>query len=151
MKYEVYTDGSCLGNPGRGGTGAVVYLDGVVDHTFSQGYEKTTNNRMELLAVIKVLEKFNDKENVEIWTDSEYVQKGITMWINNWKKNNWISSSKKPVKNKDLWELLDELNKPNVKYHWIKGHSNEEGNETADSLARCAAERGPFIVDPGYK
>ena len=153
MEYTVYTDGSCKGNPGRGGIGAVVYLDGVQVYTFSQGYCETTNNRMELMAVIFVLGKYANVEDITIWTDSEYVRKGVTEWLDGWKKNGWMRNEggrKKPVKNADLWKKLDELNKKHIKYRWVKGHSNEEGNETADSLATCSSTRGPFIRDEGF-
>ena len=154
MKYVAYTDGSCRGNPGVGGIGAVVYLDGVEDYTFSQGYYNTTNNRMELMAVIFVLEKYADVKDITIWTDSEYVRKGITEWMKTWKKNNWMRSGrnnkKVSVKNVDLWKKLDELNKDYIEYRWVKGHSNEVGNETADDLATCASARGPFIHDEGF-
>ena len=151
MKYEIYTDGSCLGNPGRGGLGAVVYLNGVENYTFSQGFEYTTNNRMELLAVITVLEKYGDQEDIEIWTDSMYVKDGITRWLKSWKEKGWKKADGKGIKNKDLWEKLDSVNRLHIKYNWIKGHSNEVGNETADALAVMASNRGPFIKDEGYK
>ena len=153
MEYEVYTDGSCKGNPGPGGIGAVVYKDGAVEHTFSQGYYKTTNNRMELRAIIEVLKKFGNVEKITIWTDSEYARKGITQWMKNWERNNWMrieGSRKKPVKNDDLWKQLHELTDDHVVFKWVKGHANDEGNETADSLATMASSRGPFIDDEGF-
>ena len=150
MRYEVYTDGSCKGNPGPGGIGAVVYKDGAIDHTFSQGYYKTTNNRMELLAIIAVLEKFGDVEHITVWTDSEYARKGITQWMHGWERKGWRLAGNKPVKNVDLWQRLHALVNDHVEFKWIKGHSNEEGNETADSLATRASARGPFIHDEGF-
>ncbi|MDE0243622.1 MAG: ribonuclease HI [Candidatus Kaiserbacteria bacterium] len=150
MRYEVYTDGSCKGNPGPGGIGAVVYKDGAIDHTFSQGYYKTTNNRMELRAIIAVLEKYGDAEQVTVWTDSEYARKGITQWMTGWEKNGWQTANRRPVKNKDLWQHLHRLVGSHVAFRWIKGHSNEEGNETADSLATRASARGPFMHDDGF-
>ena len=153
MKYEVYTDGSCKGNPGPGGIGAVVYKDGAVEDTFSQGYYKTTNNRMELRAIIEVLKKFGSVEKITIWTDSEYARKGITQWMENWMKNDWMrneGSRKKPVKNADLWQQLHELVDDHVVFKWIKGHANDEGNETADRLATMASARGPFVHDEGF-
>ena len=154
MEYVVYTDGSCKGNPGPGGIGAVVYKGEAIVETFSQGYYKTTNNRMELLAVIKVLEKYGTGNIVTIWTDSEYVRRGITEWVHTWKQNGWMRmerGKKKPLKNADLWEQLSELSSDNISFHWVKGHSNEEGNETADALAVRASSRGPFIHDDGFK
>ena len=153
MTLRVFTDGSCLGNPGRGGYACVVYRDGVEVETHAQGYEKTTNNRMEMLAVITALERYGDEENLEIWTDSKYVRDGITSWMGKWKLNGWKRKDGNrlvTVKNVDLWQQLDALNRPNVTYHWVKGHSNEEGNEAADGRAVVASEQGPFIVDEGY-
>lgn len=150
MRFEVYTDGSCKGNPGPGGIGAVVYKDGAVDHTFSQGYYKTTNNRMELRAIIAVLEKFGDAEHVTVWTDSEYARKGITQWMDKWERNGWRLSGGRPVKNEDLWQTLHGLVKDHVSFQWVKGHSSEEGNETADRLATMASARGPFMHDKGF-
>ena len=153
MEYEVYTDGSCRGNPGPGGVGAVVYKDGTVEHTFSQGYYNTTNNRMELRAIIEVLKKFGAVEKITVWTDSEYARKGITQWMDGWKKNNWMRMERgrpKPLKNADLWQELDTLVDDHVVFKWIKGHSNEEGNETADALATRASARGPYSKDEGF-
>ena len=153
MRYEIYTDGSCKGNPGPGGVGAVVYRDGDLEETFSQGYYRTTNNRMELHAIIDVLEKYGDKEKVVIWTDSEYARRGITEWMSGWKRNGWMRNEggkKKPVKNTDLWKRLDELVKEQVEFKWVKGHANVDGNETADSLAVRASSRGPYIHDKGF-
>lgn len=149
----MYTDGSCKGNPGPGGIGAVVYKDGSIEHTFSQGYYKTTNNRMELRAIIEVLKKFGAVETITVWTDSEYARKGITQWMGGWKKNNWMRMERgKPrtLKNADLWRELDTLVDDHVAFRWIKGHSNEEGNETADTLATRASARGPFVHDEGF-
>ena len=151
MRYEVYTDGSCKGNPGPGGIGAVVYKDGAIDHTFSQGYYRTTNNRMELLAIISVLEKFGTAEHITVWTDSEYARKGITQWMHGWEKNGWrLSNGKEQVKNVDLWQRLHTLVGDHVAFKWVKGHSSEEGNETADALATRASARGPFAHDEGF-
>ena len=153
MQYEVYTDGSCKGNPGPGGIGAVVYKDGAVEHTFSQGYYKTTNNRMELRAIIEALRKFGAVETITVWTDSEYARKGITQWMDGWKDNNWMRMERgrpKALKNVDLWREIDALVDDHVVFNWIKGHSNEEGNETADALAVRASARGPFTHDEGF-
>ena len=132
----------------------MVYKDGAIEHTFSQGYYKTTNNRMELRAIIEVLKKFGAVETITVWTDSEYARKGITQWMNGWKKNNWMRMERgrpQTLKNADLWQELDALVDEHVVFKWIKGHSNEEGNETADALATRASARGPFTHDEGYK
>ena len=153
MEHAVYTDGSCKGNPGPGGIGAVVYRDGAIVDTFSQGYYKTTNNRMELLAVITALEKYGKADTITVWTDSEYVQKGMTQWKENWKRNGWMRTEKgkkKEVKNKDLWQKLDTLADDHVVFQWVKGHAADEGNEMADRLAVMASSRGPFVHDGGF-
>ncbi len=132
----VYTDGACSGNPGPGGWGATIKIG---DETFEifGGEDNTTNNRMELIAAIKALEYLNENHKITLYTDSNYVKDGITKWIFNWKKNNWKTSAKKPVKNSDLWILLDEIqNKREVKWNWVKGHAGNLGNERADELAR---------------
>ena len=132
----VYTDGACSGNPGPGGWGATIKLG---DETFEifGGEDNTTNNRMELIAAIKALEYLNENHKITLYTDSNYVKDGITKWIFNWKKNNWKTSAKKPVKNSDLWIQLDEIqNKREVKWNWVKGHAGNLGNERADELAR---------------
>ena len=132
----VYTDGACSGNPGPGGWGATIKIG---DETFEifGGEDNTTNNRMELIAAIKALEYLNENHKITLYTDSSYVKDGITKWIFNWKKNNWKTSAKKPVKNSDLWIQLDEIqNKREVKWNWIKGHAGNLGNERADELAR---------------
>ena len=132
----VYTDGACSGNPGPGGWGATIKIE---DETFEifGGEDNTTNNRMELVAAIKALEYLNENHKITLYTDSNYVKDGITKWIFNWKKNNWKTSTKKPVKNSDLWIQLDEIqNKREVKWNWVKGHAGNLGNERADELAR---------------
>ena len=132
----VYTDGACSGNPGPGGWGATIKIE---DETFEifGGEDNTTNNRMELIAAIKALEYLNENHKITLYTDSNYVKDGITKWIFNWKKNNWKTSAKKPVKNSDLWIQLDEIqNKREVKWSWVKGHAGNLGNERADELAR---------------
>ena len=132
----VYTDGACSGNPGPGGWGATIKIE---DETFEifGGEDNTTNNRMELIAAIKALEYLNENHKITLYTDSNYVKDGITKWIFNWKKNNWKTSAKKPVKNSDLWIQLDEIqNKREVKWNWVKGHAGNLGNERADELAR---------------
>ena len=143
-KFIAYTDGSCLGNPGKGGWGAAVeaWVDGQKKKTYDfSGFEvKTTNNRMELTSAIKVLEKLPGNSDITILTDSKYLYDGITGWIHNWKSNYWTTSSRKPVLNKDLWIKLDEeTSKHQVKWKWVKGHSISEGNNRADQLATTAA------------
>ena len=135
MSIKIYTDGACKGNPGDGGWGALIIYPNNEEEIF--GYEEnTTNNRMELLAAIKALEAITEKKEVTIYTDSMYVQQGITSWINNWKSNNWRTASKKEVKNSDLWKRLDELsNTLDVSWNWVKAHSGHPENEGADFLA----------------
>ena len=136
---KIYTDGSCLGNPGLGGWAAIIFLN---DKKIKiKGKKKnTTNNQMELMAPIKALKKIPVGEKVQIYTDSKYVKMGITEWIKTWKKNNWKTSSKKKVKNKDLWKELDRLSKKyQIKWLWVKGHSGDITNEEVDQLAREAA------------
>ena len=146
MKYtKVYTDGACSGNPGSGGWGAIVISDSIIK--FSGNEEKTTNNRMELKAAIMGLSKSNINSKVILYTDSKYVKDGITKWISNWKSNNWITSSKKPVKNQDLWKQLDDLNdRYNVEWKWVKAHQDDVSddsiyNNMADELARQGANK----------
>ena len=131
----IYTDGACRGNPGPGGWGALIKFDTAEKEIFG-GQNNTTNNQMELSAAIEGLSILKEPCNVELFTDSKYVMDGITQWIQNWKKNNWKTSAKKEVKNKELWQQLDQLMAYHqVKWHWVKGHSGDPGNETADLLA----------------
>ena len=131
----IYTDGACRGNPGPGGWGALIKFDIAQKEIFG-GQNNTTNNQMELSAAIEGLSTLKEPCNVELFTDSRYVMDGITQWIQNWKKNNWKTSSKKEVKNKELWQKLDQLmSYHQVKWNWVKGHSGDPGNETADLLA----------------
>ena len=135
MKLKVYTDGACSGNPGKGGWAAVI-LDGESQTSISGSENKTTNNRMELLAPIMALEKIKNKSEIIIYTDSRYVKDGITEWIKKWKLNNWKSSNKKPVKNKDLWVKLDNsCKKHNVSWKWVKAHAENKYNNLVDELA----------------
>tara|TARA_B100001142_G_scaffold324452_1_gene376202 strand:+ start:50 stop:484 length:435 start_codon:yes stop_codon:yes gene_type:complete len=136
MKHVIiYTDGACRGNPGPGGWGALIKFDNAEKEIFG-GQSDTTNNQMELTAAIKGLAALKETCNVELFTDSRYVMDGITQWIQNWKKNNWRTSAKKDVKNKELWQKLDNLiTQHQVQWHWVKGHSGDAGNETADFLA----------------
>ena len=133
---KIYTDGSCLENPGNGGWAAIIIDDG--KKTPIKGSKKnTTNNQMELLAPIEALKKIPKGSKVQIFTDSKYVKSGITEWIHNWKKNGWKTSSKKPVKNKELWIELDELiARHKITWEWTKGHAGNKYNEKADYLAR---------------
>jgi ribonuclease HI len=149
-QIDIYTDGSCLGNPGPGGYGAVMIFN---QHRkeISQGFKNTTNNRMELLAAIEALASLSEKCKVSLTTDSQYVKNGINQWIHNWRKNGWRTSDKKAVKNSDLWKRLDEqVNRHDVKWFWVKGHSGHPENERCDDLARQAAESKHQLVDKGY-
>jgi len=140
---ELFTDGSCLGNPGPGGWGVVLRWNGT-EKELSGNERDTTNNRMELLAAIRGLEALTRPVTVNLYTDSQYVQNGITSWIHNWKRNGWKTSAKKPVKNEDLWRALDaQMQIHEVSYHWVKGHAGHPENERADDLARAAAENVP--------
>jgi len=136
---KIYTDGSCLGNPGNGGWAAIIIEDEKKTHI--KGSKKdTTNNQMELLAPIKALQKIPQGSKVEIFTDSKYVKSGITEWILNWKKNGWITANKQPVKNKDLWTELDNMTIAHeIKWIWVKGHSSDKLNNEVDLIAREAA------------
>tara|TARA_X000001036_G_scaffold438678_1_gene487176 strand:+ start:1894 stop:2322 length:429 start_codon:yes stop_codon:yes gene_type:complete len=139
MKFTIYTDGACSGNPGPGGWGAVIFDEKRKQQNISGKARETTNNRMELLAPIMALKKIKSKSKVIIFTDSIYVKNGITDWIKKWEKNGWKNSNKKPVKNTDLWKKLNELCQKNqVIWKWIKGHSNNKYNNLADELATKA-------------
>jgi ribonuclease HI len=132
---EIYTDGACRGNPGPGGWGAILRFKGQEKELFG-GEAATTNNRMELTAVIRALEALKQPSRAGVYTDSQYVQKGIKEWIHGWKRNGWKTSDKKDVKNKDLWIELDELRKKHdIEWHWVKGHAGHPENERADTLA----------------
>ena len=137
---EVYTDGSCLGNPGKGGWAFLVNNEGVISSR--SGYSiKATNNQMELTAAIKAIEFLVNHKEMSIYTDSNYLKNGITLWVTNWKKNNWKTASKNPVKNKELWERLDQLNYlKKIKWKWVKAHATNKLNNEVDLLARQSAE-----------
>ena len=138
MKIKIYTDGACSGNPGKGGWGALIQ-ENDNEKKLSGSELNTTNNRMELTAVIRALEHYDEAKEIEVFTDSKYVMQGITEWIKNWKTNHWKTSQKKDVKNKDLWVLLDSVSaKHDIKWSWVKGHSGDYGNEIADKLATQA-------------
>ena len=139
-KIIVYTDGACRGNPGPGGWGVLMRY-GIHEKTLYGAEPDTTNNRMELMAAIKALECLREDCEVELHTDSQYVQKGITEWLAGWKKRNWIKSDKKPVKNADLWVELDkQASQHSVSWHWVKGHSGHPENDRADALANQAID-----------
>ena len=136
---KIYTDGSCLSNPGNGGWAAIININGEIKK-ISGNEKNTTNNRMELMAPINALKNINSKDPIEIFTDSKYVKNGITGWINTWVLNNWKTSKKEDVKNKDLWLELHKLNQSlNVKWNWVKAHAGDPLNEEVDMLAKKAA------------
>lgn len=137
---EIFTDGSCLGNPGRGGWGALLRYRGV-EKELSGAEAETTNNRMELMGAIMALEALTRPSAVRLSTDSAYVKNGITQWLPRWKANGWKTAAKKPVKNQDLWERLDAaLGTHRIEWKWVKGHAGDPDNERVDQLARKAAE-----------
>ena len=139
MKFKIYTDGACSGNPGPGGWGAVIFDNDNNQKNISGKEKNTTNNRMEILAAIMALKKIKSNSQITIYTDSIYVKNGITEWMFNWKKNDWKTASKKPVKNKDLWIKLDKLCEKNkVSWKWVKGHATNKYNNLADQLATSA-------------
>ncbi len=150
-KIDIYTDGACSGNPGAGGCG-VVLLYKSARKELSFGYAQTTNNRMEILAVIKGLEALKEPCHVTLYSDSKYVVDSITKgWVYSWKKKNWIKSDKKKALNVDLWErLLYLLDKHDVEFVWVKGHADNPENERCDLLARQAIEAGDLQKDEGY-
>ncbi len=144
-RIEIFTDGACSGNPGPGGWGAVLRFKGV-EKELSGGDPATTNNRMELMAAIAALEALKRPSRVELTTDSTYLRDGITRWIHAWKRRNWKTAGKKPVKNEDLWRRLEAARAPHeVTWHWVRGHAGHPENERADGLARAALadQRGP--------
>jgi ribonuclease HI len=135
---EIFTDGACSGNPGPGGWAALLRYKGV-EKQLSGGEARTTNNRMEMTAAIKALEALTKPSKVRITTDSQYLMKGITEWIHNWKKRGWMNSQKQPVKNAELWKRLDAVaSNHTVEWHWVRGHNNHAENELMDALARKA-------------
>jgi ribonuclease HI len=143
---EIYTDGACSGNPGPGGWGAILRYNGK-EKEINGGEADSTNNRMELMAAISALRALKEPCKVDLYTDSSYVRDGIGKWIIGWKRNGWKTADKKPVKNLELWQMLDEARVPhNVTWHWIKGHAGHPENERADELARAGLE--PFRASP---
>ncbi len=145
-KIEIFTDGSCLGNPGPGGYAAILKYK-QTEKILSKGYYKTTNNRMELLAAIVALEQLKEACEVQLYSDSQYLRNGITNWIHGWKKNGWKTANKQPVKNVDLWQRLDELVKSHhIEWIWVKGHAGHIENERCDIIAKTQAE-SPSLHD----
>jgi ribonuclease HI len=135
---ELFTDGACSGNPGPGGWGALLRYKGI-EKELSGGEQDTTNNRMELMAAIEGLKAINRSCPVTLYTDSKYVLQGVTEWMDGWKSRGWKTADKKPVKNQDLWEILDkEVRRHTVKFIWVKGHAGHPENERVDELARLA-------------
>ena len=136
---EIYSDGACRGNPGPGGWGALLRAKGAEKELWG-GEAQTTNNRMELTAVIRALEALKQPSKVRVYTDSQYVQKGIKEWIHGWKRNGWKTADRKPVKNADLWRELDALAaRHRVRWHWVRGHNDHPLNDRADALANLGA------------
>lgn len=139
----IWTDGACSGNPGPGGWGAILRLNGA-DRELNGGAPATTNNRMELMAAISALESLDEPSDVDLHTDSQYVRGGITGWMAGWKRNGWRTADKKPVKNMELWQQLDAATaRHKVRWHWVKGHAGHPENERADELARRGM--APFL------
>ncbi len=149
-QVDIFTDGSCLGNPGKGGIGILLRYQRI-EKTVNKGYFLTTNNRMELRAVIEALNLLKEPCRVVLHSDSQYMQNGIQKWIFNWKKNNWKTSNKTPVKNQDLWIALDQaIARHQVEWQWVKGHAGHRENELCDELAKAAANN-PSLEDVGYQ
>jgi ribonuclease HI len=140
-RVEIFSDGACKGNPGPGGWGALLRF-GAVEKELHGGEAHTTNNRMELMAVIQALEALKRPVPVRVVTDSQYLRQGVTQWMARWKRNGWLTTDKKPVKNQDLWERLDHaLGAHQVEWHWVKGHAGHAENERADALANKGIPR----------
>lgn len=137
MSVVIYTDGACSGNPGPGGWGAILRY-GDHEKELNGGEDDTTNNRMEMMAVIEALRALSKPCTIDLYTDSVYVKDGVTKWMEGWKARNWRTSSKKPVKNQDLWKRIDEeIQRHKINWHWVKGHAGHPDNERADELARA--------------
>ncbi len=148
-QVEIFTDGSCLGNPGPGGYGAILRYQ-QHEKTLNEGFFMTTNNRMELLAAIVALEALKFPCKITLTTDSQYVRQGITKWIHSWKKRQWRKADKSPVLNVDLWKRLDKaIERHEIEWHWVKGHAGHDENERCDELAKAAAQ-SPTKEDTGY-
>ncbi|TAL78388.1 MAG: ribonuclease HI [Beijerinckiaceae bacterium] len=143
-RVAIWTDGACSGNPGPGGWGAILVY-GANSKELSGGDAATTNNRMELMAAIQALEALTRPCDVDLYTDSAYLKGGITSWLAGWKRNGWKTADRKPVKNVELWQRLEEAASPHhIQWHWVKGHANDEMNERADLLARQGMR--PFLI-----
>ncbi|MCT8342126.1 ribonuclease HI [Photorhabdus kleinii] len=148
-QVEIFTDGSCLGNPGPGGYGVLLRYQ-QHEKNLSGGFYRTTNNRMELMAAIIGLETLTRPCKIVLTTDSQYVRQGITQWIHNWKKRGWRKADKSPVSNVDLWQRLDQaISRHDIDWQWVKGHTGHDENERCDELARAAAN-SPTETDTGY-
>ncbi|MDR1228836.1 MAG: ribonuclease HI [Azoarcus sp.] len=150
---DIHTDGACSGNPGPGGWGAIL-KNGTHEKEIWGGEPQTTNNRMELLAVIRALEQLKRKARIRVHTDSQYVQKGISEWIHGWKARGWMTAGKTPVKNADLWRALDDIAaRHEIEWLWVKGHAGHAENERADALARRGVEeaRQSMTIRPGER
>ncbi|GAM69085.1 ribonuclease HI [Vibrio sp. JCM 19236] len=149
-QVEIFTDGSCLGNPGPGGYGIVLRYKGH-EKQIAKGFKRTTNNRMEMMAAVEALKLLKEPCEVVLTTDSQYVRQGITQWIHGWKKRGWKKADKKPVINVDLWKALDsEAQRHKIEWKWVKGHAGHRENEICDEIARAAADN-PTDVDTGYQ
>ena len=147
---EIYSDGACRGNPGPGGWGALLRAKGAEKEIWG-GEAQTTNNRMELMAVIRALEALKRPSRVHLYTDSLYVQKGISTWIHDWKRRGWLTADKKAVKNVDLWKELDQIAAQHeVEWHWVRGHAGHPENERADALANKGIPKNDAPGSPGY-
>lgn len=151
-EVSVFTDGSCLGNPGRGGWGAILRCEGN-EREISGGYAHTTNNRMEIMAAIAALELLNEACGVILYTDSQYLRHAVEKkWLAGWQKNGWKTAAKKPVKNRDLWERLQgQLTRHRVTLEWVRGHDGHPENERCDELARAQSSRRDLPDDTGYE
>jgi ribonuclease HI len=144
-RVAIWTDGACSGNPGPGGWGAILTF-GDNRKELSGGDPATTNNRMELMAAIQALEALTRPCTIDLYTDSAYLKGGITSWLKGWKRNGWKTADKKPVKNVELWQRLEDATQPHkIEWHWVKGHANDVMNERADELARTGMR--PFLID----
>lgn len=149
-RVEIHSDGACRGNPGPGGWGALLAW-GDEQKTLRGAEALTTNNRMELLAAIEALNSLTRPCVVDLYTDSEYLRRGITAWLANWKRNGWKTSARKPVKNVDLWQRLEEaVERHEIRWHWVKGHSGNPGNERADELANVAIDEMLATAKQGH-
>ncbi|MEN8174051.1 MAG: ribonuclease HI [Chloroflexota bacterium] len=137
-RVTIYTDGACRGNPGPGGWGALLKF-GTHEKAFSGGVSETTNNRMEMTAALQAMKTLKMPCQIDFYTDSQYLRKGITAWMANWKRRGWKTAAKKPVKNQDLWKALDKaMRRHTITWHWVRGHAGDRDNERVDQLARWA-------------